>query len=195
MSYINKELPRRISVGFKGGPEWRTTVSVFANGEENSNADWLYARYRYTANMTAFSDADRQELINIFQVTKGRAGRFLFRDPTDHTATNEPLSPTVGTSNPLQLMRTYAFGDGSAQGLIQAPSANAVICKDGSPVAGTWTDGYGIFTPTSPWASGTYTWSGSFCRWVRFDSDWAAFSAVANSVWSTDMDIVEVRRK
>lgn len=195
MSYIATELPRRIAAGFRGGPEWKTSIVRLDNGREARNKDWAYGRYRYVANFGAFNEADRTALVSLFHAAGGRFAAFLFRDPTDCVASGESISPSIGTTTPVQLKKTYAFGAASQVSLIQAPvAATVIVYKDGSPVTVTVDPLTGLVTPSGNWAAGTYTWSGQFCRWVRFDSDWGAFTANALGVWVADIDLVEVRR-
>lgn len=98
---INQRLPNRIAAGFKSGPEWKTTVNELRSGHEFRNKDWVYPRYRYTANFGAFSADDRQALIGIFLAAGGRWAPFRIKDPTDYFVNGEPLSPSVGTSDPV----------------------------------------------------------------------------------------------
>lgn len=196
MSFLDEEMPRRIAAGFRGGPEWNTTVNTMSNGLEQRNKNWAYARYRWTANFGAFNDADRAKLIAMFHACAGRWAAFKFRDATDCVASGESISPSIGTTTPVQLKRTYTYGGTSQVSLVQALVADTiVIYKDGSPLAGvTIDDDLGLVTPPANWAAGTYTWSGTHLRWVRFDSDWGAFVANALNAYTADMELVEVRR-
>lgn len=195
MTFIDERLPPRIAAGFKGGPLWNTRINTRRNGRENRNRQWLHAQYKYTANFGAFNDADRQTLVRIFQATAGRWAAFRFKDPTDYFVTGEVLAPEFGTSTPIQLIRTYWFGSASSVSLIQAPVGGTVtVYRNGVAVAGTLDAMTGIFTPAAPWALGDYTWSGQYDRWVRFDSDWGAFVANAQGVWTADMELIEVPR-
>ncbi|QQP96484.1 DUF2460 domain-containing protein [Lysobacter enzymogenes] len=147
--------------------------------------------------MGAFNADDRQALINMFVAAQGKWACFRVFDPTDYFVTNEPLAPPIGSSTPVQLVRNYAFPGSNVYGtaLIQAPVASTVVInKDGSPVDGTLNDQLGLFTPSSPWAPGTFTWTGQYDRWMRFDSDWGAFTANALNAFTADIDLVEVQR-
>lgn len=78
--------------------------------------------------------------------------------------------------------------------LIRAPVASTlVVYKDSSPVAVTVDDETGLVTPDATWAAGTYTFDCQYDRWVRFDSDWGAFTANAQGVWTADLELVEIR--
>lgn len=192
---IDWRLPSRIAAGFKGGPEWQTRVTPLRNGREVRNREWLYPRYRYSANFGAFNAQDRQALIGAFMATGGKHLLFRFRDPTDFIVAAEPLLPVVGTSTPVQLSRRYSFGPSYATSLLQAPVAGTtVVRRDGVPIAVTVDALTGLVTPSAPWASGAYTFDTQYDRWVRFDSDWGAFTAATPGVWTSDIDLVEVPR-
>ena len=192
---IDARLPARIAAAFKGGPEWKTQMIDRANGREQRNRLWLYARYRYSANFGVFTEEDRQALIGAFQATCGRWALFRFRDPTDHFVIGEPLAPNIGTSDPVQLSRAYTFDAAISVSLLQAPVAGATsIYKDGAPVTVTVDTLTGLVTPSAPWALGTYTFDTQYDRWVRFDNDWGAFVPNSYNVWTTDIDLVEVLR-
>lgn len=198
MTYIDAQLPRRISTGLKIGPEWRTRIKEMANGGEERNAQWLYPRWRAQGNMAAFVEADRAAFRGMFVAARGRWAAFRVFDPMDSTASGALLLPQIGTSNPVQLRKPYTF-PGSVETvwvLIQAPQAGSVtVFKDGVPVAGTLDAGFGLFTPAAPWDAGVYTWTGRHDRWMRFDSDWGAFTANTQDIYETDIELVEVRRR
>lgn len=197
MSYIDARLPRKLSAGLRIGPEYNTRVVPFANGREQRNRQWLYPKWRASGNMAAFTEDDRKAFRDMFVACGGKWAAFRVFDPLDYFANNEPLAPAVGTSTPVQLVKTYTFPGSatSATVLIQAPIAGTVtIYKDGVAVAGTLDDTKGLFTPDAPWAAGVYTWTGQHERWMRFDSDWGAVTANALHVYTTDIELVEVRR-
>lgn len=195
MAFIDTRMPRRIAAGFTVGPEWKTLVVPLDNGREQRNRQWLYPRWRGQGNMGSFKPADRQELMGMFVAVGGRLNAFRFFDPTDHSVEGEAIAPSIGTSSPVQLVRTYGFGSASAIVLIQAPVAGTVtVFRNGVAVSGTLDATTGLFTPAAPWVAGTFTWTGQYDRWMRFDSDWSAFTADALDVWTADIDLIEVRR-
>lgn len=195
MSFINARLPRRITAGLRIGPEWKTRVVELDNGREVRNREWLYPRWRASGNMAAFTPDDRAALRQWFVAVAGKHQAFRVQDPLDHMAANEALAPAIGTSTPVQLVKTYGIaGTGvGVAALIQAPVV-ATVYRNGVPVPVTVDMETGLVTPDAPWAAGTYTWSGQFDRWMRFDSDWGALTAEAPNVYTADIELVEVRR-
>jgi hypothetical protein len=82
------------------------------------------------------------------------------------------------------LAKAYTFGSETAYRLIQAP-ITATLSGAGAVNMTT-----GVVTGASPGD----TWTGTFDVWMRFDSDWGAFTANAMGVWTADIELVEVRR-
>ena len=74
------------------------------------NKQWSYPKNHYTANVGAFTQADRDALLAMFYVVAGQWGAFRFRDLVDFNAINEVLAVADGTKTPVQLSKTYTFG-------------------------------------------------------------------------------------
>jgi len=194
MAYIDARLSDCVAYGFSGGPEYSTLIVPLDNGREQRNRRWLYPKNRYSAQYLNLSPEAQDEVLNAFHAAVGRLNAFRFKDWNDYKAEAEPLAPSIGTSTPIQLVKTYVMGSEATTRLIQAPVAGAVIKRNGVAVTGTLDTTTGLFTPSAPWASGTYTWDGEFDVWVRFDSDYNAFSIGSHKVHSTDIELIEVRR-
>lgn len=194
MAYINTRLDECVAYGFSGGPAWNTLVVNMDNGREQRNGQWLYPKHRYSAQFMNVRPQARDEILNAFHAARGKLHAFRFKDWNDYTATSEAIAPAIGTSTAVQLVKSYTFGSEVSTRLIQAPVSGAVIYKDGSPVSGTLDTATGLFTPSAPWAAGSYTWSGEFDVWVRFDSDYNAFTIGDWQAHTADIELVEVRR-
>jgi len=194
MSFVNERLSECVAYGFSGGPEWSTLIVLMDNGREQRNGQWLYPRHRYSAQYMNFRRDAQQEVLAAFHALRGQLHCCRFRDANDFEAIAEPLAPSIGTSTPVQLVKTYTFGGQSTVRLIQAPVAGAVVKRNGVPVAGTLDDTTGLFTPSAPWSAGTYTWDGEFDVWVRFASDFNAFTIGSINAHTADIELIEVRR-
>lgn len=197
MSFVNASLPRRLGAGLRIGPRWKTQITPLKNGREFRNREWLYPVWFARGSMGAFTPADRVAMRNWFVAVCGQHLAFRVMDPLDHLADGEVIAPTIGTSTPVQLLKTYAIdGAGtSVSTLVQAPVDGSVtVYRNGSPVTCTVDDETGLVTPAAPWAAGDYTWSGRFERWMRFESDENAVTATALNAYTADIELVEVRR-
>lgn len=197
--FIDARLDHRVAFGFSGGPEYNTLIVNLANGREQRNRQWLYPRHRYSAQYSNFLPEARDAVLAAYHACAGRLHAFRFRDHNDYIGTGEIQHPKPGTTEPLQLVKTYAFGGQETVRLIQAPVPGtfALYC-DGAPVAGDLDYATGIFTPATAWPVGTYTADFEFDVWVRFDNDYNAFAIGDKSggsfVASSDIDLLEVRR-
>lgn len=194
MAYINTRLSTCVAYGFSGGPEYSTLIVTMDNGKEQRNRQWLYPRHKYSAQYLNLSKEAQKEIIAAFHAAVGQLHNFRFKDANDFTAVNEPLSPSIGTSTPVQLIKTYLLGSQATVRQIQAPVSGAVIRRNGVAVPGTLDVTTGLFTPSSPWVAGTFTWSGEFDVWVRFNSDFNAFSINAPNARTSDIELIECRR-
>lgn len=193
MAFINTRLDDCVAYGFSGGPEWNTTVVKMDNGTEQRNAQWLYPNHRYTAQYMNLRPEHRDTILGAFHACRGQLHVFRFKDWNDYQATNEPLAPSIGTMTPVQLIKTYVFGSEDSTRLIQAP-VSATVFRNGAPVSGSLDTSTGLFTPSSNWVAGTHTWSGEFDVWVRFESDFNAFTINNWQAHTADISLVEVRR-
>lgn len=193
-AFIDTLLPECVAYGFQGGPEWNTAIVELDNGGEVRNAQWKFPRMRYSA---AYNNLDKEaqgHVMAAFYAARGRLLAFRFNDPLDNTAMEEPIAPAVGTSDPVQLTRTYRLGPASAMRRIQAVVGAVIRNSAGEAVAGSLDAGTGKFTPAAAWEDDAFTWSGTFDVWVRFDSDFNAFTLGDLDAHSADIELVEVRR-
>lgn len=196
--FIDVRLSKSVAFGFTGGPEWSTSIVEMDNGREVRNGQWMYPRHRYSAEYPNLLDGARREVLEAFHAARGRLHAFRFRDWNDYLAVDEPLLPEIGTTTPVQLIKTYQLGPATSTRLIQAPTSCVVRDSSGAQVFGSVDTTTGLFTPASAWADDTFTWSGEFDVWVRFDSDYNAFVIGNRSgqslVGTADIELVEVRR-
>ncbi|WP_426269139.1 DUF2460 domain-containing protein [Dyella kyungheensis] len=193
--FINKRLSLSVESGFVGGPEWSTDIQSTSGGREKRNQLWKFPKHHYTASLTVFTPANILELRSLFYACAGQWGAFRFRDVMDFTSVKETLAVAVGTQTPVQLIKTYAFGDQSFSRQIQAPVDGSVTILDAdglTPIAGTLDVMTGLFTPTANWPHSAAAWTGQFDVWVRFASDYGALTAVTLNAMTSDIELLEV---
>lgn len=197
MAFISAILDESVAYGFEGGPEYLTDIVALENGMEHRNSAWQYPRHKYSAEFDNMQDVDRYAVIQVFHATRGRRHSFKFKDWNDYTATEAPLNVPadyVGTLLPVQLYKTYTFGPVYAIRPIQAINF-ATVYIGGVAVNGTVDVETGMFYPATAWIAGDYTWSGEFYVWVRFDSDYNAFTINNWQASTARIDLVEDKRK
>lgn len=194
MPRINERINECVSLEFTGGPKFRTETTRMDNAVEVRDRKWLYPLHQYQVAYQNLRPEARNEVITMMHVAAGSWLDFRFKDWMDFTATNQPLSPEIGTDNPVQLVKTYTKGGQTAQRIIQAV-VSATILANGSLVEGTLDNELGLFTPDEDWAAATYTWSGQFDVWVHFVEDYNPFSASDISHWTAPILLEESRQR
>lgn len=195
MGFINAVLDEAVDYGFAGGPRYLNELTDLENGYEYVDGAWNYPRHEYSAEFTRIKKQDRNLFIEVFHACRGRLHAFKFKDWNDFEAIDEPLQVIPGTMQPVQLYKTYPFGQAYTIRPIQAVKFATVKTPGGSVVAGTLDTETGMFTPSSNWASGEHSWSGEFYVWVRFDND---YNQMAINSWedhASSLDLKERRRE
>ena len=193
MTFIDTKLSRNVSVGFSGGPEWKTTVVSMANGKDRRNAEWAAPHHRYTANYALIDPIGQNEILAAFFAARGQKDSFRFRDWNDFRVTNGAMANGDGTSSPRQLTKAYTFGPTTFVRNILLPIASTVvITANGVPIAVTVDDETGMVTPVSSWPSGqAIKQSFEFDVRVRFGADFAPFNRDSGVTARIDIELVE----
>jgi len=198
MSFIDYRLSRRVAYGFEGGPEWNTRIIELDNGMEVRNGQWAYPRHRYSAQHLHLDETARNAVIHAFHSARGRLYAFRFQDWNDYQAKNEILYVKPGTRASVQLTKTYRMGNVASVRPLRALVNAMVYNEQGHIIHGNLDRALGIFTPDNEWGNGSYTWSGEFDVWVRFDSDYNAFAISSRSghelIATASIDLIEVKR-
>ena len=189
MARINQVLDEEVDYGFEGGPRYSTGVVDLENGFEERDSEWMYPRHEYSASFGDIDDPDRDLIISVFHACRGRRHSFLFKDWNDFEAENEPLSVEVGTSNTVQLYKTYAWGQAYTIRPVQALAFATIYDDNDDPVTGTLNLLTGEFTPVGMWGAGSYRWSGEFYVWVRFEAD---YNPMTINSWRANTASVEL---
>lgn len=191
MGFINAVLDEHVDYGFEGGPEYNNEITDLENGFEHIESAWQFPRHRYSANFGNIKDKDRDYIVSVFHACRGRRHAFKFKDWNDYIAENEPIAVEAGTLNPVQLYKTYRFGQAFTVRPIQALLEATIFSPGENPVAGDLDLNTGIFTPSEPWGTGQYTWDGEFYVWVRFDNDYNSLTINSWQANSARVDLYE----
>lgn len=197
MGFINTVLDDEVAYGFEGGPEYSTDEAMLDNGIRHADSAWAYPRHRYSARYDNMQDEDRSRIIEVFHAARGKRHSFKFRDWNDYQASDQPLNvpaELIGTTDPVQLYKTYTFGPAYQIRPIQAIES-ATIYIDETPVAGVVDLNTGMFQPDEPWVDGEYTWSGEFYVWVHFTNDYNSFTINSWRANTANIDLQEDKRE
>lgn len=193
MSFIDIQLSRQVSVGFRGGPSWNTLVVEMASGKNRRRQEWAMPHHKYTADYTLLAPDDQNDVLAAFISCRGQLHSFRFKDWNDYKATAQTMAVGDGTATPRQLTKTYTFGTGAFTRTIALPVAGSVaITANGVPMTVTTNTLTGMVTPTGTWPSGqVIKASFEFDVRVRFGADFYPFDRNTNVSAEVSMDLVE----
>lgn len=201
MAFINALLDEAVAYGFEGGPEYYTRSTELENGIEYRDSGWKYPKHKYSARFDNLDDEAKVDIINVFHAVRGKRHSFKFKDWNDFEAEAEALNvpaELVGTTDSVQLYKTYSFGEAytirPVQALLQA-TIYLDVAGTPTPVAGTIDTERGTFTPTDAWVAGSYTWSGEFYVWVHFEADYNSFTINNWRNSTSSVELVEDKRE
>lgn len=189
MSYINARLDECVAYGFTGGPDWRTLVVSLANGREQRNGQWLFPKHRYSAEYMNLRPEGRDEILSAFHACRGQLHAFRFKDWNDYQHDDGNGSPVfVQIGGVWRMAKQYTFGSETSTRLIQAPVQGTIVLSGGSLANLNFETG--VYNGN---AAGL-TWTGEFDVWVRFASDYNAFTIGNWQAHTANVELVEVRR-
>jgi len=187
--------PDDIAYGSKGGPQYLTSVPMFASGREKRNVLWAQSRHVFDVGYGIRDQVQLDSLLTFFHAVQGRAHGFRFKDfadfhtgtPGGHGPSGTPVTtPTkddysFGTGDDaetvFQLTKAYVKGSLSTGRVISKP-INGTILIAIDTVLQTETTHYSIDYSTGlvtfvtpPAAAEDLTWGGQFDVPCRFESD------------------------
>lgn len=194
-NFIDYKIGNRVSSQFRRVVTGKTDIVTMASGREMRNAAWKFKKMSYTASYAMLTPEAQEAIVSAFYACNAQLMLFRFRDPGDFIAVESPLFDAitghVGSTDAIQLTKRYTFGPAYADRVIQAVSTCTVLDHTGTPVAGTFDSELGLFTPTSPWGSNTYSWTGTFDVWVRFNNDDLDISMLTFDIATSDVELIE----
>jgi uncharacterized protein (TIGR02217 family) len=193
-NYIDHKISTQVSRDFQRVVSGKTDITPLANGRENRNAAWAFKKMKFSANYAMLTPESQLEVASAFYACNAMLFLFRFRDAGDYEVTDSPLivrADEVGFLSPVQLTKRYTFGPVFADRMIQAVTKCVVKDHTGTVVPGAFDGALGLFTPTAAWGSGTYTWSGQFDVWVRFNSDDLDMTMMNIDMATSDVELIE----
>lgn len=180
MQYIRSYIEACEGFGWSGGPEFNTRIVTLANGRERRNADWPQHRHRYTLPFNNIDMDAYRSIRQMFEVVRGQAGVFLYKDPLSNYADNQLFGFGDGSTTEFQLTTLS-----SLDGVIYQRQVNALpdgetllVTVDGvsEPDFTVDRDRGKVIFDTAPAVATELRWSGNFVVWVRFNNDWLPMS-------------------
>lgn len=114
-------LPIRLSYGATGGAQFSTEVVTTSSGFEQRNINWDMPKARYNLSTALENKDDIESLINFFNVHRGRALSFRFKDFCDFAVKGQTLGFGDGKNSTFALVKTYVSEDLSLERKITKP--------------------------------------------------------------------------
>jgi uncharacterized protein (TIGR02217 family) len=193
--------PVDISWGAVGGPQFRTTVTESAGGQEKRNVEWAQDRGKWQVQHGVKNQEQMDKLIEFFRAMRGRATGFRYKDWTDYQLEAEQFGIGDGATTDFQLTKTYTVGSSSYVRNIKKPVQGIQIFLDS--VLQVLTTDYTIDLTTgivsivvAPLGGGTpalLTSTGEFDVPVRFDADDMNIVEQFEDILSWQLRVVEIR--
>lgn len=176
MARIYAVLDEEVDYGFEGGVRYKTEIADNPNRLEERDSKWKYGKHEFDASFGNIDDDERDFIIAVFHVCRGKLHSLQFKDHNDYKIINQVLQVGAeGTTEEIQLYKTYApFGNPYVTVRpIQCLKSIEFVDENNDIVAGTWDMGAGTFVPANPWGVGPYRVRlAEFYVWVRFDDDY-----------------------
>ena len=175
-----------ITIDIERTPEWSTLVKEAWSGVETRIGQRPWPRWRYALKIDVLraTDGEIAGLEAFFNRHAGMFESFLFRDPENHTVTDQPFGAADGAATLFQLAR--AVGDWIEPVWAPATSPAPIIKLAGVPLVpvadytlGTTGQVQLTFAPPA----GQLTWSGGYYLRCRFDSDKLSLQRILRGLW------------
>jgi len=192
MAFIESRLLDRVAYGFTGGDTFLTTRVPLLSGHVARNAERILPLFRGSAPYESIEDADRAEVINVFNVCVPGPHSFRFKNWQNYQGTLEVIGTAVGgVDETMQLIKTYTLvGQSTIRNIVKPVTDTTTLFEDGVPLAFTIDTTTGIVTFTST-AGKVITATYEFDIPVMFDTDDLPFSIVNWAASSADIDLME----
>ena len=131
---LDIQFPECISLNAINGPEFETDVVVFANGQEQRNANWEFERFTAEVAHAARRESDWRPLLAFFRLAQGRANTFRYKDHTDYIC--EPgdgvfFDSTDGSPTGQQMYKRYTFDGQTVYRRITKPVSGTITITGG----------------------------------------------------------------
>jgi uncharacterized protein (TIGR02217 family) len=177
-------------------PGFSTAIVTTASGREQRNAAWASGRMRYDVGTGVRSETDLQTLIDFFRARRGAAKGFRFRDPLDHSATDQLIGTGDGVRTRFALVKHYGAGPDAETRPISRPVPGSVsVFVSGQAVLSGWSLSNGAVSFVLPPATGAaVTATFQFDVPVRFAEDKLDIDAVTFAAGDAPhVPLIEVR--
>ena len=166
---------RNLGWSVKKTPLTSTAVLPHVSGREVRVRNWVNPLYRFELTFTGLaSNADYpglgrdslQQLMGLFNQVGGQSDTFLFTDPTDCRAINQPLGTGDGVKTAWPFVRALNNQAPEPVGFVTAVTA-AYLYFGGSPQVGNWN----LVNPSAAQPFPLLQWNAAPAAGVRVSAD------------------------
>lgn len=181
MEFEETRLNSQGSWGFEGGPRFNEKIKLRPNGAEIRKKLWSAPRFEYVAPYDKVTEEIFQAVYDAFMALDGQHVGFRFKDWRDYQLSQQLIGVATGSSQTLQLVKTYGFGSRTRTREIYKPVTGQIQLRSGasygasSPISHTGGSTNGLVTFTTTAAHNVYV-DGEFDVPVRFDMDYLPWS-------------------
>lgn len=166
-----------MSLGFKGGPNFLTSIVTLSGGLERRNGWWPSPRHEYTYEFSGRSPAQLQALKSFFIGRRGQLRTWLLYDWLDHDLTEEPIGVGDGAETDFQLIKTYDEDNPWVRNIQYPNEDSLVVFVDGFEAEIAYVTNGTVALVSPPPSSSTITATCVFYVPVRFTVDLLSVSA------------------
>jgi len=196
MAFLNIRLPVNISYGASGGPVFSTTTAIAKNKTEIRTVNYQTPYRKYNVSLASCNAEQIEKIISFFNVCKGRAYGFRFRDWSDYTVKNSLTNITESGVNSIKLYRLYSIDQYTMERRVTKPINGTLIVKKNNVITRSYVADYdnGVlsFQETLPIGTVIST-SFEFDVPVRFDTDFLPITIIGNCKYAiNDIRLTEI---
>ena len=196
--FIEERLLDLIDYGSTFTNRFNTRVVPLRSGFKRKNANWSAPLGKFTARYEKIKDEDYVVVYHAHMACMGSLIGFRFKNWVDYKAENELIGVGTGSSQILQLTKTYSFGPiNLVKNIVKPIASTVVIAVGGVPTAFILDDTTGLVTITAT-SGQNITWTGEFDTPVCFVSDELPIDIQATTeqgmlILNSDVDLEEIR--
>lgn len=148
-SFLEIRLPTCIEKGATGGPRFKTTILETGGGHEYANIEWAQRRGAWDVSQAIKTTAEYNDLLAFFQIVRGKAIGFRFRDWSDYLAEAHNLGTGDNILDAYPLQKTYTYdGQTYVRKITKPVAGNTKVYFDSVEETSGWTvdDATGLIT-------------------------------------------------
>ena len=179
-SFLEVRFPVDISHNASGGARFRTLIHRADSGSEQRIQTWSEPLCEYTFDYFALTHEQREKIIALHRIARGKLSGFRFKDWSDYRITESDLGDSTG-GNVLQASKSYHFEGLSVQRIIRKLVAGTVVVKVNGIVDGSAAVNLNTGAVASA-QSGMVTLTAEFDVPVRFDLDYLPATMVTDQI-------------